>query len=69
MGEMRNAYKILVIKSEGKRHFGRPRRRWEDNFKMDHKEIGFGGVGWIHLAQDRGQWLTVVNMVMNLRIP
>jgi hypothetical protein len=50
MGEMRNAYKILVGMPEGKKPLGGPRRRWEDNIKMDFREIGFGGVGWIHLA-------------------
>jgi hypothetical protein len=52
---MRNAYKILVGKSEGKRPLGRPRRRWKDNIRMDIKEIGWEGVDWIHLAKDRNQ--------------
>jgi hypothetical protein len=55
MGEMRNAYIILVGKSEGKRPLGRPRRRWEDNIRMCLREIGCEGVGWIHLAQDEDQ--------------
>jgi hypothetical protein len=55
MGEMRNAYKILFGKSEGKRPLGRPRRRWEDNITMDFREIGWGNVDWVHLSQDRGQ--------------
>jgi hypothetical protein len=49
----RNAYRIFVGKLEGKRRLGRPRRRWEDNIKMDLREIGWGGMDWIHLAQDR----------------
>jgi hypothetical protein len=68
-GEKRNAYRILVGKPEGKRPLGRPRRRWEDNIRMDLREIGSGGMDWIDLAQDRDQWSTLVNTVMNLRVP
>jgi hypothetical protein len=50
MGEVRGAYKILVGRSEGRRPLGRPRRRWEDNIKMNLREIGFGDVNWIHWA-------------------
>jgi hypothetical protein len=53
MGQKRNAYRILVEKPEGKRLLRRPRRRWVDNIKIDHKEIGWDGVDWIELAQDR----------------
>ena len=53
MGERRGVYRILVGKTEGKRSLGRPRRRWDDNIKMDLQEVGCGGIGWIHLAQDR----------------
>jgi hypothetical protein len=53
--EKSNAYRILVRKPEGKRTLGRPRRRWERNIKMDRREIGWGGINWIHLAQDRDQ--------------
>jgi hypothetical protein len=53
LGEMRNAHKMLVGKAQSKRPLGRPRRRWEDNIQMDLKKIGWEGVNWIHLAQDR----------------
>jgi hypothetical protein len=69
MGEMRNAYNILVEKHEGKIPLERPRRRWEVNFRIDLREIGWEVVDWIHLAQNRDQWRTVVNTVMNLRVP
>jgi hypothetical protein len=68
-GEVRDAYNILVGRPEGKRPLGRPRRRWEDNIEMDLREIGFGDVDWIHLAQDRDRCRALVNMVMNLRVP
>jgi hypothetical protein len=68
MGEGRNVYRVLVRKPEGKRPLERPRRRWEDGIKIDLREIGWGGVEWIHLAQDRDRWRTVVNAVMNLRV-
>jgi hypothetical protein len=69
MEENRNAYRILVGKSEGKIPLGRPRRRWTDNFKMDLREIGWDGVNWIDMAQNRDQWRALVNTVLNLRIP
>jgi len=65
-GAMQNAYNILVGKSEEKRPLGRPNRRSEDNIRIDLWEIGWEGMDWIHLAQDRDQWLALVNMVMNL---
>jgi hypothetical protein len=69
MGEGRCVYRVLVGKPEGKRPLERPRRRWEDNIKMDLREIGIDGVNWIRLAQDRVQWRAFVNTVMNCRIP
>jgi hypothetical protein len=69
MGEVRGAYNILVGKPEGRRPLGRPRRRCEDNIKMDLGEIGFGDVDWINLAQDRDRWRALVDTVMNLRVP
>jgi hypothetical protein len=69
MGERRGAYRALVGKPEGRRTLGRPRRRWEDNTKMDLREVGWGGMDWINLAQDRDRWRALVNAVMNLRVP
>jgi hypothetical protein len=69
MEEKRNAYKILVGKPEKKRPLGRPRRRWVDNIKVDLREIGWDGLDWIDLAQDRDRWRALVNTVMNLRVP
>jgi hypothetical protein len=68
-GEIRNAYRILVGKPEGKGPLGRPTRRWVDNMKLDLREIGWGGKDWIDLAQDRDHWRALVNMVMNLQVP
>jgi hypothetical protein len=69
MVEVRGAYDILVGRPEGRRPLGRPRRRWEDNIKMDLREIGFGDMDWIHWDQDRDRWRALVNTVMNLRVP
>jgi hypothetical protein len=68
MREVRNAYKVLVGKPEVKRPLGRTRRRWED-IGMTLREIGWEGVDWMHLPQDRDRWRALLNMVMNLRIP
>jgi hypothetical protein len=69
MGEMRNAYMILVGKPEGKRTLGRRRRKWVDNMKMNLRGIRWNGMDSIELAQDRDQWRAVVNTVMNLLVP
>jgi hypothetical protein len=69
MGEKMNAYRILVGKPEGKRPLGRLRRSWVDNIKMDLREIGWDGMDWIDLAQDRDQLRALVNTVMNLQVP
>jgi hypothetical protein len=65
----RNAYRILVGKPEGKRPLAKPRRRWVDNIKMDLRDIGWGGLDWIDLAQNWDQWKALVNMVMKLWVP
>jgi len=66
---LRSEYRVLVGKPEGKRPLGRPRRRWEDNIKIDLKEVGCGGMDWIGLAQNWDRWRALVNAVMNLRVP
>jgi len=62
-------YRVLVGKPEGKKPLGRPRRRWEDNIKMDLQEVGCGGMDWIELAQDKDKWRVLMTAVMNLRVP
>ena len=69
IGERRGVYRVLVGKPEGNRPLGRPRRRWEDNIKMDIREVGCRGMDWIELAQDRDRWWALVNAVMNLWVP
>jgi hypothetical protein len=69
MGEKRNAYRTLVGKPEVKRPLGRPRRRWVNNIRMDLREIRWGGMDWIDLAQNRDRWRGLVNMVMNIWVP
>jgi hypothetical protein len=69
MREERGVYRVLVGRHEGKRPLRRPRHRWENDIKMDLREIGIDGANWIQLAQDRVQWWAFVNMVMNLRFP
>ena len=71
VGERKGVYKVLVGKHEGKRPLGRPRRRWEDNIRMDLQEVGCGSMDWIELAQDRDRWRELVNSVIrvNLRVP
>jgi hypothetical protein len=69
MGEVRGAYNILVGRPKGRRQLGRPRRGWEDNIKMDLREIRFGDVDGINLARDKDTWRALVNTVMKLRVP
>ena len=69
MREGRKVYRVLVGKPEGKRPLGRPRRRWEDNIRMDLQEVGLGYEDWIGLAQDRDSWRGLVSAVRNLRVP
>jgi hypothetical protein len=69
MGEGRGVYRGLVGKPEGRRPLGRRRHRWEDNIRMDLREVGCGCVDWMELAQDRDRWHTLVSAVMNLRVP
>jgi hypothetical protein len=69
MGAKKNAYRILVGNPEEKRPLGRPRCRWVDNIKIDLTEIGWGGMDWVDLAQDKSQWRALVNTVMNLQVP
>jgi hypothetical protein len=68
VGEQRKVKRVLVGKSEGKRPLGRPRRRYEDGIRIDFREIGWGSVVWIQMAQDRSRWRAVVNTVMNLPV-
>jgi hypothetical protein len=69
MGEIRNAYRVLVGKPEDNRLLGRPRHKWDDNSRMDLKRNRFGNVDWIHLTLDRDQLQILVNTVMNLQVP
>ena len=69
MGERRGVYWVFVGKPEGKTPLGRPRRRWENNIKMDLQEAGCGVMDWIELAQDRDRWRALVKTVMNFRVP
>ncbi|KAJ4436085.1 hypothetical protein ANN_18712 [Periplaneta americana] len=68
-GRIQKSYGMLVGRPEGKRPLGRPRRRWEDNIKMDLREVGYDGRDWINLAQDRDHWWAYVRVTMNLRVP
>jgi hypothetical protein len=69
MGERRGAYRALVGEPEGRRPFGRSRRRWEDDIKMGLRDVEWGGMDWMNPAQDRDRWRSLVNTVMNLRVP
>jgi hypothetical protein len=66
--EKKNAYRLLVVKPEGKKALGRPKRRWVDNIRMDLGEVGWNDVDWIGLALDRDNWRGLVNSMMNLRL-
>ena len=68
MGQGRGVYRVLVRKHEGKKPLGRPRRRWEDNIKMDLQEVGGGCGDWMDLAQYRDRWRALVSTVMNIRV-
>ena len=69
MGEERGVQRVLVGNPDGKRPLGSPRRRWEDNIKMDLQEMGRGCGDWMELAQDRDRWRALVNTVMDFRVP
>ena len=68
-GEKRGVYRFLVGKPEGNRPFGKPRRRWEDDINMDLQEVGRGCRDWIELTEDRYRWRTILNVMINLRVP
>jgi hypothetical protein len=69
MGEGRVVYRVLVGKAEGRRPLGRPRRRWEDNIRIDLRDVGCGCVDWMELSQNKDRWHALVSEVMNLRVP
>jgi len=69
VGETRNAYNTVVEEPEGKRLFGRPKRRWEDNIRVGYREIWWESVDWMHLAQDGDCWQALVSTVVNLGAP
>ena len=69
MGEERGAYRVLVVKPEGKRPLGKHRRIWVYNIRMDLQEVGCGYMDWVGMAQDRDRWRTLVSAVMNLGVP
>jgi hypothetical protein len=69
LGEKRNAYRLLIRKSEGRRPLQRPKCRWVDNIRMDLGYVGWGDMDWIGLAQGRDKWRALVNTIMNFRVP
>ena len=69
IGDRKGAYRILVGRPKEMIPLGWPRRRWEDNIKMDLQEVRWGGMDWIDLAEDTGRWRALVNPVMNLLVP
>ena len=69
MGENRGVHRVLVGKPEGKRPLGRPRRRWENNIKINLQEVGGGRGDWMELAQDRDRWRALLVTVRDFRVP
>jgi hypothetical protein len=69
MGDKRDVYRFMVVRPEGKRPLERPKHRWEYNIKIDLKEVGWGDMDWIDLAQETDRWRMFVNKVMNFRVP
>jgi hypothetical protein len=69
LGGQGRAFRVFVRRPEGKRPLGRPRHKWEDNIRLDLLEVGWGGMDWIDLDQDRDKWWVLVNAVKNLRVP
>jgi hypothetical protein len=69
MGDRRGAYRVLVSTHDGRRPLGRSRHRWKDNIKMDLQGLGWEGMDWIAVAQDKDRWWALVNVVMNLQVP
>ena len=69
MGERKGVYRVLMVKPEGKRPLGSPRRRWENNIKMELQEVGCGSIDWIYLVYGRDRWQAKLNEVMNLLVP
>ena len=69
LGESRGVYRVCVWQPDLKRPLGRPRRRWEGNIKMELQEVGWGGMDWIYLAEDRDGWRALLNAKMNLQVP
>jgi len=69
MGDRKGVCRVLVGKPEGKRPFGRPKHRWEDNIKIDIQGVGCGGMNWIELVQEKDRWRELVNVVLSFRVP
>jgi len=69
MGGKRRLYCILVVRPDGRKPLGRPRRRWEDNVRRDFRDVGVRDENWLDIAQDRTQWRMFVTAAMNLRVP